>query len=128
MTRKTLELSLALFMLVIGVILTGVEPGMRFDSQGSVPAYLSYTRGHGQVDNNGMASHGSKVGDRRADFQEQPGERSASELKEQLADQAANSDCIVRREPGATYVIYINWDGFAYRYYETVLAGRGLPF
>ena len=127
MTRNTLELSLALFMLVIGVILTGLEPGRRFNSQGSVPAYLSYTRGHGQVDNNGMASHSAKVGDRRADFQEQPGERSASELKEQPADQAegtdvaeqgANSNCIVPREPGVTYVIYINWDGFAYRYYE----------
>jgi predicted AlkP superfamily pyrophosphatase or phosphodiesterase len=35
----------------------------------------------------------------------------------------------LQREPGATYVIYINWDGFAYRYYEWANSpsGPGTP-
>ncbi len=47
-----------------------------------------------------------------------------------MAEQGANSNCIVPREPGVTYVIYINWDGFAYRYYEWANGpgGRDSPF
>jgi predicted AlkP superfamily pyrophosphatase or phosphodiesterase len=125
LTRKTLELSVALFMLVIGVILTGIELGVWFNSQGSHPAYLPYARGHGQVNNDGMASHSSAVGDGGVEFKEQAGERLADELNEQPVDQAKIPYAAEQRtrygvesEPDATYVIYINWDGFAYRYYE----------
>jgi len=138
LTRKTLELLIALFMLIIGVILAGVEPSIGFGSRGSHPAYSFYARGHGQVDNGAMASHSSAVGDERAEFTEQAGEGSASELKEQPVDQAedtdvaeqgANSNCKVPHAQGATYVIYINWDGFAYRYYEWANSpgGPGTP-
>lgn len=112
MTRKTLELSVALFMLITGVILTSAVPGIRFGSRGSVPVYSSYVRGHDQMNNNGMASHSAKVGDDRVKLEEQPG-----------------VNCKVPHAPGATYVIYINWDGFAYRYYEWANSpsGPGTP-
>jgi len=121
--KKTSELSIALFMLIIGVILTGIKPGIGFSSQGSIPAYSSYASGHGPVNNDGVASHSARVGDYSVEFKEQPGEGSRKEpVKPMIRDG-------VKSEPCATYVIYINWDGFAYRYYEWANSpgGPGTP-
>ncbi len=124
MTRKALELFVALLMLTTGVILTSAAPGIRLGGPGSVPVYSSYARGHGQVMNDAMENHGAAAGDERVGLKEQQTDQPETP---EAAEQGAN--CEVQREPGATYVIYINWDGFAYRYYEWANSpsGPGTP-
>jgi|CZCA01.1.fsa_nt_gi predicted AlkP superfamily pyrophosphatase or phosphodiesterase len=122
--QKTLELSIALFMLIIGVILTSVKPSIGFSSRGSIPAYSFYASGHFPVGNDGMANHGVRRGDNGVEFKEQPTDQvKGPYVVEQMTGDRGKSGS------GATYVIYINWDGFAYRYYEWANSpsGSGTP-
>lgn len=73
MRHKSPELGIALFLLIIGVILTGVRTSTALGIRHAVPTY----------------SPGKLGSEHRAEA-----------------------------KPGEAYVIYINWDGFAYRYYE----------
>ena len=91
MTQKTLKLSVALFILVIGVILTGLKPGLKVSSRHSISVYSSYVPRERSVDDDGLVSPSQAA---------------------QVAEKG------LRFTERATYVIYINWDGFAYRYYE----------
>ena len=82
MRHKSLELTIALIIVIIGVILTGAGTGVS------------------------VVSHQRTKLDGRLD------DRSIEESEKELTEN------IVQDEPGAMYVIYINWDGFAYHFYE----------
>ncbi len=136
MRRKTLELSCAVFILIISIILTGLGPGISVGIPASYPVYSSFIRGHSETNDDSAATCGSGAWDERGKLKEQPGEGSLKGLGEQLRDQEENQNAAgqgrryeAESEPGATYVIYINWDGFAYQYYEWANSpsGPGTP-
>lgn len=137
MTQKTLKLSVALFILVIGVILTGLKPGLKVSSRHSISVYSSYVPRERSVDDDGLVSpiQAAQVEEKGLRFTERTVGAGANNSKEELrnqrlilepedrgdTDEAGQEANLDRKGPNAeraTYVIYINWDGFAYRYYE----------
>lgn len=109
MRQRVSELCAAIFILVIGVIISGTHPNIKtFGRRGFVFAYSSYESRQAPISNCNI------VGQSNLKFNINTG----------LAKQGTNDKD--RSKSKIDYVIYINWDGFAYRYYEWANS-PGLP-
>ncbi len=98
MRQKVLELTIALFIVVIGVVLTSIGTGTGIGVQEAVSVYSFHESQHDVMDDDSAV-----IGER------------------------AESEGLAVEE--SKYVIYINWDGFAYDFYEWANSpgGPGTP-